>query len=582
MRALALIAAIALSAPAASAARPGTLDPSFGGDGRVTTKVPGGRTAVAGIEALPGGKLLLTGTVGDSTVVLIRYRRDGTLDRRFGHSGVRRYAFDRDVAARDMAIDGQGRILLSGALGPDAVVLRFDRGGRPDSTFDGDGIASVDFGGADDATAIALTPDGRIVMAAAIGLSDSADLGVARLDASGHVEAGFGESGVVRLRHHNGEDRIAPVAVAIFPDDRVAVGVNYSSPKGNAPFVMRLGANGAPDATFGQDVGVPGWQTLRGIVGIDEAYVGDLALRSKTGQLLATGSGYPRSGRQSLWLADAGAASTPGVVSLGLIAGLGHPARVRRRGTHPGSRRHPPGEGPRGVREHGGARHGRRAIRPQCAPDLVLRPRWSGTRDVPWPKVERPCAGGPARPGRGRRGRARLDLPARAPAQRALLAALEVRVQLVVVAGVRRVDLHDRLQPGRRVERARGDADRVAVGRFPEQARAALAAEAPARVRVALRAVDPAQAILAGQPQRLTRRRRVGARDSRASDGTRRSGRRSRRAAAHPPRTHRPAEAAAVQPTSASSRPCSRSRPRCTAAMNFVRLTSSVLRMSSA
>ena len=34
--------------------------------------------------------------------------------------------------------------------------------------------------------------------------------------------------------------------------------------------------------------------------------------------------------------------------------------------------------------------------------------------------------------------------------------------------------------------------------------------------------------------------------------------------------------------TSASSRPASRSRPRCTAAVNFWRLTSSVLRISSA
>ena len=44
-----------------------------------------------------------------------------------------------------------------------------------------------------------------------------------------------------------------------------------------------------------------------------------------------------------------------------------------------------------------------------------------------------------------------------------------------------------------------------------------------------------------------------------------------------------PAELEAAQATSAgSSRPWSRSRPRCTAAMNFDRLTSSVLRISSA
>jgi uncharacterized delta-60 repeat protein len=318
MRALALIAAIALSAPAASsAARPGTLDPSFGGDGRVTTNVAGGGPTLAGIETLAGGKLLLAGTVGDRKIVLIRYRRDGTLDRRFGHKGVRSYGFDRDVVADDMAIDGEGRILVVGALGGDALVLRFDRAGRADSTFDGDGIALVDFGGADDATALAVAPDGRIVITAAIRLSDSGDLGVARLDASGHVEAGFGESGFVQLRHHNSEDHVSPVAVAVFPDNRLAVGVNYSSPKGNAPFAFRLAANGAPDAAFGQDVGVPGWQNLRGLTGIDEAYAADLALLPRTGHLLATGSGFPAARNMSLWLAGADPPAARGVISLG-------------------------------------------------------------------------------------------------------------------------------------------------------------------------------------------------------------------------------------------------------------------------
>jgi uncharacterized delta-60 repeat protein len=317
MRSLALIAAIALSAPAAaSAARPGTLDKSFGGDGRVETRLPGGVPAVAGVEALPGGKLLLAGTVGDRKVVLIRYRRDGKRDKRFGHKGVRSFTFDRDVVAHELAIDDEGHILLAGALGSDALVLRFDRAGRPDSTFDGDGIALVDFGGADGATALALTPDGRIVIAAAIGLSDSGDLGVARLGASGHVEAGFGQHGFPGIRHHDSGEHVGPVAIAVFPDNRLAVGVNYSSPKGNSPFAFRLAANGAPDPAFGQDVGVPGWQSLRGLTGIDEAYLGDLALRPTTGQLLGTGSGYPEGGKQALWLADAGAATTPGVLSL--------------------------------------------------------------------------------------------------------------------------------------------------------------------------------------------------------------------------------------------------------------------------
>ena len=130
MRAVALMAVLALSVPAtALAARPGTLDRSFGGDGRVETRVPGGRPAVAGIESLPGGKLLLAGTVGDRKVVLIRYRRDGTLDRRFGNKGVRSFVFDRDVVGLDTQLDAQGRLLLAGGLG--AAYPARPRGARP-------------------------------------------------------------------------------------------------------------------------------------------------------------------------------------------------------------------------------------------------------------------------------------------------------------------------------------------------------------------------------------------------------------------------------------------------------------------
>jgi uncharacterized delta-60 repeat protein len=290
----------------------------------VETRVPGGRPAVAGIEALPGGKLLLAGSVGDRTVVLMRYRRDGTLDRRFGRNGVRTYVFDRDVTAHEMAIDGEGRILLAGALGSysdpsrDALVLRFDRAGRPDSTFDGDGIALVDFGGADDATAIALMPDGRMAIAAAIRSSEWTELGIARLDAGGRVEPGFGDGGFARLRHHERGEQVIPVAIAVLPDNRLAIGANYSTDKGSVPLAFRLQASGAPDPAFGESAGLPGWQYLQGLTGIsDGAGVADLALQGSSGQLLATGSGFPSGWNLSLWLADAGASSTPGVVSLG-------------------------------------------------------------------------------------------------------------------------------------------------------------------------------------------------------------------------------------------------------------------------
>src|SRR5205085_6513492 len=57
----------------------------------------------------------------------------------------------------------------------------------------------------------------------------------------------------------------------------------------------------------------------------------------------------------------------------------------------------------------------------------------------------------------------------------------------------RHVDVVEDLQARRVVERAGADADRVAVRGVPEQAGPALRAEPTACVRVALRALDPAQ-----------------------------------------------------------------------------------------
>src|ERR687896_18637 len=77
---------------------------------------------------------------------------------------------------------------------------------------------------------------------------------------------------------------------------------------------------------------------------------------------------------------------------------------------------------------------------------------------------------------------------------------------LVVVAGELGVDLPGRLQTGRQVERARGEADRVPAGRLPEQARPALGAEAAAGVGHALPAVDPLQGAVLDDPHLVTRR----------------------------------------------------------------------------
>ena len=103
--ALALLAA--LLAPAlAQAAKPGDLDPSFGGDGKVTTNF--GHYNAAYAAAIDShGRVIAVGSDFD----LARYRRDGELDRSFSGDG-RVTGFGGSALA--VVIDSRGRIVVAG------------------------------------------------------------------------------------------------------------------------------------------------------------------------------------------------------------------------------------------------------------------------------------------------------------------------------------------------------------------------------------------------------------------------------------------------------------------------------------
>jgi uncharacterized delta-60 repeat protein len=274
MLALALTAALALSAP-------GTLDRSFGHDGRVvtpTSSVP----AVAGVENVGRGRVLLAGTIGNRSLVLIRYRRDGARDKRFGRKGVSSFRFDRDVTATDTLLDAQGRLLVAGSLGGDALVLRFDRAGHLDPSLDQDGIAVTDFGAStsDEAEGIALQADGSIVVAASVRHEVGEDLGVTRLDPRGNVDRTFGEQGFVRRERAYMSDSLGPSAVGVLPDRRLVVAYTYGTGSTSSADLMRLLPDGSPDPVFdASDVYAGG------------AGINDLVVQPSTGRLFLSGSG---------------------------------------------------------------------------------------------------------------------------------------------------------------------------------------------------------------------------------------------------------------------------------------------------
>jgi len=139
----------------------GDLDPSFAGDGTVTMDMPGAGAlsdAANAVAVQNDGKLVVAASSGGHMTVL-RYLADGSLDPSFGVGGTVRLAFGRKTEVlHDVAVDGLGRIVLAGALaddvalnGGDFAVLRLLPNGTRDASFDGDGLALVDFGGSDGA-----------------------------------------------------------------------------------------------------------------------------------------------------------------------------------------------------------------------------------------------------------------------------------------------------------------------------------------------------------------------------------------------------------------------------------------------
>ena len=72
-----------------------------------------------------------------------------------------------DDVARAVAIQPDGRLVAVGSGEPNQnfVVARFNPDGTDDTSFSDDGKAVVSFGAADHATAVAIQPDGRIVIA---------------------------------------------------------------------------------------------------------------------------------------------------------------------------------------------------------------------------------------------------------------------------------------------------------------------------------------------------------------------------------------------------------------------------------
>ena len=255
-----------LAAGQSLSAAPGDLDSTFGAGGKVLTNTGAGAVTGRGLVIQPDGRIVVAGATDlnnpGSDFVVTRYNTNGTLDATFDGDGKATTDFNnRSDAAFAVALQPDGRIVVVGVSGTnntdkDFAIARYNTDGSLDSSFDGDGRAVTDFGNLnDEAFSVAIAPTGKIVVAGTTS-SRNGDFAVARYLTDGSLDATFDSDGLVTTdafcigNCSNTVDRGR--GVAIYPDGRIAVAGDAGT-VGNAQLsfaAARYLDSGALDSSF--------------------------------------------------------------------------------------------------------------------------------------------------------------------------------------------------------------------------------------------------------------------------------------------------------------------------------------------
>jgi uncharacterized delta-60 repeat protein len=266
----------------------GGIDTTFGTVGKQITAFLGPTDAqVANAVAVQAdGKIVTAGVfqynalAANSSFLVARYNHDGSPDTTFGNLGkvtVKFGAASSDTAT-GVALQANGKIVVvgftnaTGVGANDFAVARLNSDGTLDTSFNGTGKQTVDFGFDDRASAVAIQNDQKIVVA---GTDDGGapDFAIARLNADGTLDATFNPTPLPPpppaagdSAHGNGKQSFTfgaglfggserATSVAISPVDQKIVMGGFTD-AGSAPgnpnnfAIARLNTNGTLDSTF--------------------------------------------------------------------------------------------------------------------------------------------------------------------------------------------------------------------------------------------------------------------------------------------------------------------------------------------
>ena len=236
----------------------GVLDNTFGTGGKVTTAIGTSNEQVQSVAIQADGKIVACGYTYNGSnydFALVRYTTAGALDNTFGTGGKVSTDFGGTAdEAFAVAIQSDGKIVATGqtvqSMQTDFATVRYNSNGSPDNTFDTDGIVITDMSSDDEAFALAIQTDGKIVVAGYTNQSSS-DIAIVRYSTSGSLDNTFGTGGTV-FTDYGGSAEWA-YGVKLQSNGKIVVGASYFCCSDYDFSVARYNSNGSLDTGFDTD-----------------------------------------------------------------------------------------------------------------------------------------------------------------------------------------------------------------------------------------------------------------------------------------------------------------------------------------
>lgn len=243
----------------------GSLDTSFGNNGRAAVAVGAGRSQKGRAGLIqPDGKLVIVGScTGQGTIDFCSIRLDanGVVDPDYGVGGIVITPVDLGTdSATAVVLQPDSKLVLAGECSPPTggsgqlyafCAVRYLANGAFDLSFNGSGktITAVSNANGDRANALTVQADGKLLLAGFCNFSGTVSLCLLRYNPDGSVDFGFANIG--RLVAPIGTGANWGPAVAMQPDGKIVLSGPCQSNNVSSFCAARYHNDGAIDLAFG-------------------------------------------------------------------------------------------------------------------------------------------------------------------------------------------------------------------------------------------------------------------------------------------------------------------------------------------